>query len=201
MGKEQTEPRSLAMTTKDRASEVEPAAVMLFRDGFGRVREGIQRLLEEAEPRMLRFRASSHSNSMAWLLWHLTRIQDDHFTHLAKALDEGSAPEQCWISRGWVSRFNLPYAQLDTGFGHSSDQVADFGMYDGEYLLGYHRDVHEQAMGILATLREPDLSAVIDRRWNPPVTAGVRLISVLNETASHLGQAEFLKGIYADQSD
>ncbi|MFL4480027.1 DUF664 domain-containing protein [Paeniglutamicibacter sp. ORCA_105] len=188
------------MTGNDQNDETEPSAIALLRDGFGRVREGIERLLDEAEPRMLRFRASSHSNSMAWLLWHLTRIQDDHFTHLARALDEGSAPEQCWISRGWVSRFNLPYAQLDTGFGHSSDQVADFGMYDGEYLLGYHRDVHEQTIGILATLREPDLSAVIDRRWNPPVTAGVRLISVLNETASHLGQAEFLKGIYADQT-
>nr|WP_254456177.1 DUF664 domain-containing protein [Paeniglutamicibacter quisquiliarum] len=171
-----------------------------MRDGFGRIRDGLQRLLAEAEPRMLSFRASSHSNSMAWLIWHLTRIEDDHFTHLARALDGESTLEQCWIARDWVTRFNLPYRRLDTGFGHSSDQVADFGMYDAEYLLGYHRDVHEQAMGILSALPEADLSTVIDRRWNPPVTAGVRLISVLNETASHLGQAEFLRGIYADQS-
>lgn len=179
---------------------IEPSAIALLRDGFGRIRDGLQRLLAEAEPRMLSFRASSHSNSMAWLIWHLTRIEDDHFTHLARALDGESTLEQCWIARDWVTRFNLPYRRLDTGFGHSSDQVADFGMYDAEYLLGYHRDVHEQAMGILSALPEADLSTVIDRRWNPPVTAGVRLISILNETASHLGQAEFLRGIYDDQS-
>jgi hypothetical protein len=188
------------MTGNDQKDEAEPNAIALLRDGFGRVSEGLESLLEEAEPRMLRFRASRHSNSMAWLVWHLTRIQDDHFAHLAGALDVEAEREQCWISRDWASRFNLPYGQLDTGYGHSSDQVADFGMYDGEYLLGYHRDVHEQAMGILSTLHESDLSTVIDRRWNPPVTAGARLISILNETASHLGQAEFLQGIFADQS-
>jgi hypothetical protein len=188
------------MTTKDHGSETEPRAVTLLRDGFERGLEGVERLLEDAEPRMLRFRASSHSNSMAWLVWHLTRIQDDHFAHLAKALDVESTLDQCWISMDWVSRFNLPYGRLDTGYGHSSDQVADFGMYDGEYLLGYHRDVHDQSMKILATLRETELSTVIDKRWNPPVTAGVRLISILNETTSHLGQAEFLQGIYADES-
>lgn len=187
------------MNTSNYGSDAETSAVTLLRDGFGRVREGLELLLESAEPRMLRFRASKNSNSVAWLTWHLTRIEDDHFTHMARALGNESTLEQCWISLDWVGRFNLPYRRLDTGFGHSSDQVADFGVYDGEYLLGYHRDVHEQAMGILATLREEDFSTIIDRRWNPPVTAGVRLISILAETTKHLGQAEFLQGIYGDQ--
>ena len=87
---------------------------------------------------------------------------------------------------------------VDTGYGHSSAQVADFGMYDGEYLRGYHRDVHGQSMEILGTLRETDLGVVVDRRWDPPVTAAVRLVSILGETTSHLGQAEFLRGIYRE---
>lgn len=178
---------------------MEAVALSLLRDGFGRVQEGLGQLLDQAEPGMLRFRASSHANSVAWLAWHLTRIQDDHFTHLARSLDAGSKREQCWLARDWVTRFKLPYRKLDTGFGHSSDQVADFGMYDGEYLLGYHRDVHHQSMEILGMLSIEDFSTVIDRRWDPPVTVGARLISVLLETSKHLGQAELLQGLYADQ--
>ncbi len=179
-------------------SEPEPSAVVLLRDGFTRVDEGTGALLEAAEPQMLRYRASSNSNPVAWLIWHLSRVQDDHFAFLARGLDPEAGTEQCWIANDWVSRFNLPYRRLDTGFGHSSEQVADFGMYDGQHLLGYHRDVHERSMEILGTLREADLGVVIDRRWDPPVTAAARLVSILGETTAHLAQAEFVRGIYRD---
>lgn len=181
-------------------SAPEPSAVLLLRDGFTRVSEGIETLLESAEPRMLRFRASNSANPVAWLIWHLSRVQDDHFTFLARALDPAAEAEQRWIANDWVSRFNLPYRRLDTGFGHSSDQVADFGMYDGQYLRGYHLDVHRQAMDILGTLHESDLGVVIDRRWDPPVTAAARLVSILGETTAHLAQAEFVRGIYKDMT-
>ncbi|MBP2374035.1 mycothiol transferase [Paeniglutamicibacter psychrophenolicus] len=179
-------------------SEPEPSAIGLLRDGFTRVSEGIEALLEAAEPRMLRFRASSSANPVAWLIWHLSRVQDDHFTFLARALDPESVTEQRWIADDWVSRFNLPYRRLDTGFGHSSEQVADFGMYDGAYLRGYHLDVHRQCLEILGTLRESDLDVVVDRRWDPPVTAAARLVSILGETTAHLAQAEFVRGIFLD---
>ena len=179
-------------------SDPEPSAIGMLRDGFTRVSEGIETLLENAEPRMLRFRASSSANPVAWLIWHLSRVQDDHFAFLAQALDPASGTEQCWIANDWVSRFNLPYRRLDTGFGHSSEQVGDFGMYDGAYLRGYHLDVHRQCLEILGTLRESDLGTVVDRRWDPPVTAAARLVSVLEETTAHLAQAEFGRGIYLD---
>ena len=178
----------------------EPSAITLLRDGLTRVHEGIEALLEEAEPRMLRFRASAASNPVAWLIWHLSRIQDDHFAHLARALDPDSTVEQCWTAREWVSRFSLPYAPMDTGYGHSREQVADFGMYDGEHLRGYHADVHSQSMDILGTLGEGDLATIIDRRWDPPVSAGVRLVSVLGETTAHLGQAQFVRGIFREEN-
>ncbi len=94
---------------------------------------------------MVRFRASIHSNSTPWRTWHLTWIQDDRFMHLARALDEESSLKKCCVARDWVTHLNLPNHRLDPGYGHNNEQVADFGMHDGEYLLPYHRDVHELA--------------------------------------------------------
>ncbi len=180
---------------------VETPAIMLLNDGFTRVHEGIGSLLTDATEPMLGFRASSTANPVGWLIWHLSRVQDDHFAHLAHALDPGSTAEQCWIASDWVSRFDLPYEVNDTGYGQSSEEVAAFGMYEAELLLGYHADVHERARKILAGLKDGDLATVIDTRWDPAVTAGSRLVSILGETTSHLGQAQLVHGIYNDRQN
>lgn len=174
-------------------------AIMLLRDGFTRVQEGIESLLEQATEPMLGFRASSTANPIGWLVWHLSRVQDDHFADLGSALDLGIPAGQCWITDDWVSRFELPYDAKDTGFGHSSDEVAAFGKYEVGLLLGYHTDVHGQASKILAALKDSDLGEVIDTRWDPAVTAGSRLVSILGETTSHLGQAQLVRGIFTDR--
>lgn len=173
-------------------------AVALLRDGFVRVSEGIGTLLDRAEPELLRFRPSKNTNHIGWLIWHLTRVQDDHFVHLANRLWPESSAEQRWVADGWRQRFQLPYSDLDTGYGHSSGQVEEFGMYESAYLLGYYRSVHQLSDRILCMLEDGDFDTIIDRRWDPPVTVGVRLASVLNETTKHLGQAEFVQGIFAD---
>jgi hypothetical protein len=186
------------MGSTDQPNEGESRAIALLRDGFSRAQESLEELLEAAEPRMLRFRASENSNSMAWLIWHLSRVQDDHFTHLALSLGQEQSLEQCWVSKSWATTFNLSYPLMETGYGQGIDAVADFGMYDGEYLLGYHQDVHQLTMSVLDRLTEQDLDTVIDRRWNPEVTALTRLVSILGEVTAHLAQAQFLQGIHKD---
>ncbi|MFJ6417495.1 DinB family protein [Paeniglutamicibacter sp. NPDC091659] len=171
----------------------------LLRDGFARVLEGIEALLDQAEPELLRFRPTKNTNHIGWLIWHLSRVQDDHFVHLANSLWPEDRVEQRWVVDGWRSRFQLPYRELDTGYGHSSGQVEAFTMFEGEYLLGYYRSVHRFSGRILGKLDDNDFDTIVDRRWDPPVTAGVRLVSVLNETTKHLGQAEFVQGIFADR--
>ena len=184
----------------ENSGALDTAANALLLDGFGRVLEGIETLLEPAEPELLRFRPSKNTNHIAWLIWHLSRVQDDHFAHLANKLWPETLVEQRWVVDGWRPRFHLPYTELDTGYGHSSGQVEAFAMFESEYLLGYYRSVHQFAGGVLGKLADSDLSKIVDRHWDPPVTAGVRLVSVLNETTKHLGQAEFIQGIFADRA-
>jgi uncharacterized damage-inducible protein DinB len=160
----------------------------LLTDGYGRITELVLRALKDATPTELRFRPDPGANSIAWLVWHLTRVQDSHFAELC---DE----EQRWVSEGWAERFNLPLEVASTGFGHTSEEVEIVGAASLELLLGNHNAVHEHTERFLQSISDPDLDRVVDTRWDPPVTLGVRLISVLSDNLQHAGQALFVRGI------
>src|SRR5436190_1221102 len=85
-------------------------------DAFGRVREVVHAVVDGLTPEQLAARVDPDANSVAWLLWHLTRIQDDHIAGVA-----GTA--QLWTSQGWMPRFALPFDAGATGYGHTSDDV------------------------------------------------------------------------------
>ena len=108
-----------------------------------------------------------------------------------------SAPaglEEVWTSHGFEGRFNLPLPQGDTGYGHTSRQV-DLVRVPRELLLDYHEAVHRQTVEFLDGLSDEDLDRVIDTRWNPPVTLGVRLVSTLADCLQHVGQAAYVRGL------
>jgi len=160
----------------------------LLADAFGRIREVVYDAAIGLTPEQLAFRPAPDANSIAWLVWHLTRTQDDH---VAGAAQTG----QVWTSEGWAPRFGLPEGSLDTGYGHSSSQVEAVQVESGEVLTAYFDAVHEQTMRFVATLTEADLPRIVDEHWDPPVTLAVRLISVISDNLQHAGQAMYLRGI------
>lgn len=167
-------------------SDIEAAKGLLV-DAFGRVREGVAELTTGLTDETAWWRPDDEANSIAWLLWHLTRVQDDHVADLADA-------EQMWTADGWADRLALPFDDAATGYGHSSDDVARVRA-SAEHLIGYHDAVHEQTVRYLRTLRDDDLDDVIDAGSDPPVTRGVRLVSVLSDDLQHAGQAAFVRGL------
>jgi hypothetical protein len=163
--------------------------VELLVDAFGRVHELVPEVVDGLDGDALAFRPAPDANSIGWLVWHLTRIQDDHVAHLAGV-------EQAWTGRGWADRFALPFETGATGYGQTSDEVAAVRPGAAE-LLGYHEDVHVLTIDHVTTLDAAGLERVVDRRWDPPVTAGVRLVSVVSDTLQHLGQAAYVRGLLA----
>lgn len=163
-----------------------PATDLLV-DAFGRIRETVHDTVEGLGRGELTYRVDEQANTICWLVWHLTRIQDDHIAGVA-------GTEQVWLSQGWVERFALPLERHDHGYGHSSEQVASVDV-DADLLLGYHDAVHARVVEYLQTLGDDDLPRVVDRSWTPPVTLAVRLVSVANDSAQHAGQAAFVRGI------
>ena len=157
-------------------------------DAFGRIREVVHDVVDGLTSDQLSFRLDRHANSIAWLVWHLTRIQDDHVADVA-------ALEQVWTSGGWADRFALPLDPSDTGYGHASDEVSAVRVEAGDLLTGYHDAVYEQTLGYVETLSDGDLGRIIDESWDPPVSLGVRLVSVIADDLQHAGQAAFIRGI------
>lgn len=159
----------------------------LLTHAFERIRDTGLAVLDGLDAAALAEAPAPRANTIGWLVWHLTRIQDDHVADLA-------GHEQVWTGQGYAGRFGLPFAADDTGFGHSAEQVATVRA-DPRLLADYLRSVHEQTVEDLAGLGEADLDRVVDERWDPPVTAGVRLVSVVADDLQHLGQAAYVKGL------
>jgi hypothetical protein len=159
----------------------------LLADALGRVCDQVRNLAEGLDRDQLAWRPDDEANSIAWLLWHLTRIEDDHLAEVA-------GTEQVWTAAGWYDRFALPFPSEAHGWGHTAADVAQV-VVDGELLSGYHTEVAARAIEYVATLTPDDLDRIVDDRWDPPVSLGVRLVSVVNEVNQHVGQAAYLRGM------
>jgi len=159
----------------------------LLKDAFARIVEGGVDVVDGLSEDQLAERVGPEANTIAWLVWHLTRVQDDHVAEVA-GLD------QVWTSQGFADRFALPFDAAETGYGHTSQQVGQVTA-SADLLADYLRATHEQTMSYLDSLGDDDYDRVVDTRWDPPVTLAVRLVSVVNDDTQHLGQAAFVRGL------
>jgi hypothetical protein len=159
----------------------------LLADTFGRIRELYVDTAEGLDVEAAHWRPQGAGNPIAWLLWHTARVQDAHVADLAGV-------QQAWLS-GWADRFDLPFDEHDTGYGHSSDEVDAVRIQRLQDLVDYHEAVHEISLEYVARVDAAELDRVVDRRWDPPVTAGVRLVSLIGDSLQHLGQAAYVKGL------
>lgn len=159
----------------------------LLVDAFGRMPDAVHGVVDGLTPEELTVRLDPGANSIAWLMWHLTRIEDDHVSDVA-----GSP--QVWTAQGWARRWQLPFDEADTGFGHSAAEVAAV-TGDPALILGYFDAVHEMTLGYVRGLSDSDLERIVDENWDPPVTLGVRLVSVAGHNFEQAAQADFIRGI------
>jgi hypothetical protein len=159
----------------------------LLSEAFGRISAVVHSALNGASMDVLTFRVDPGANTMAWLIWHLARVQDDHISELV-------GNEQVWIKGGWVERFDLPFDHAATGFRQSTGEVAAVRA-EADLLAGYYDAVHVRTIDYLHTLAEADFARIVDTSWDPPVTLAVRLVSILSDDLQHAGQASYVRGL------
>ena len=155
---------------------------------YEQIEETFTRTVEGLGPDDLNRRVQPGANPIGWLAWHLLRVQDDHLADVA-------GTEQVWTAQGWTGRFGLPVDDAATGYGMDDDEVDAVRVPSADLLLGYSRAVHARSAEFLRGLTDEDLDRVVDTRWDPQVTLGVRLVSVLYDDLQHLGQAAYLRGL------
>ncbi|GAA3170328.1 MULTISPECIES: mycothiol transferase [Streptomyces] len=164
------------------------AGTDLLIDAFGRIRETVEEVVDGLGPQELAASPQGGGNPIGWLVWHLTRVQDDHIA-------EAAGLEQVWTALGWAHRFGLALPASDTGYGHSRREVAKVHDLTALQLLGYHDAVYKVTLRFVEDLQVKDLNEVIDRSWDPPVTLATRLISVISDNLQHVGQAAYARGL------
>lgn len=160
----------------------------LLLETFGRIDEHVGEILDGLDADDLVAQPESGSNPIGWLVWHLTRVADMHVAEILEV-------EQLWVSDGWAERFDLEPDPWNVGFGHTAEQVAGFRPGGTELLREYWAAVWTRTRGMLASTTPEELDRIVDRRWDPPVSLGVRLVSIADDGIQHAGQAAYVKGL------
>jgi Protein of unknown function (DUF664) len=162
---------------------VSQGSAELLTDAFGRVRNVVHAAVDGLTEDELQVRLDADANSIAWLVWHLSRVQDDH---VAGAF----GVEQLWPK--WRDRFGQTGDRI--GYGDTTELVANVRA-DAELLTAYHDAVYQQTIDLVSDVGDDNLARIVDERWDPPVTLSVRLVSVISDCLQHAGQAMFVRGI------
>ncbi|SCF34113.1 Protein of unknown function [Micromonospora purpureochromogenes] len=160
----------------------------LLTEIYDRLPDLVRAAVDGLSPAELRRAPTAGGNPVGWLVWHLTRIQDHHVADLLGA-------EQVWTTGAWAARFGLDPDPNDTGYGHTPQRVASVRPESSRTLVDYHDAVAGRTRTFLAGLRPADLDRVVDEAWDPPVTLGVRLVSVADDGLQHAGQAGYVRGL------
>jgi len=155
---------------------------------YGRIRPLAADAVDGLDAKQLREAPASGANTIGWLVWHLTRVQDHHVAELIGA-------EQVWAGGEWARRCGLEPDPSNTGYGHGPDDVRAVQPEGPDALLGYLDEVDARTKKMLEGLSPDDLDRVVDRRWDPPVILGVRLVSIADDCLQHVGQAAYVRGL------
>jgi hypothetical protein len=160
----------------------------VFEDSFSRVDENVRAVVAGLSAEQLAWAPVPGANPIGWQVWHLARVQDSHVTELLGG-------EEVWVSDKWAARFGLDPDPGNTGYGHTAEEVAAVRADGPEALTGYYDAVRARTTEFLASLDAAGLDRIVDRRWDPPVTLGVRLVSIVDDCAQHVGQAAYVRGL------
>jgi uncharacterized damage-inducible protein DinB len=161
----------------------------LIADALGRINRTLHRSMEGVPAETLNKQPSPSTNSMTWLAWHLTRVQDHHISDLL------GVPE-LWVSGGWHEKFGQAADEKNTGTGHTPEQVAALTVDSADVPLGYSDAVLERARGYLATVKPETLDETIDEsQYDPLPTVGTRLVSIVSDNTQHAGQVAYVRGL------
>jgi uncharacterized damage-inducible protein DinB len=155
---------------------------------YGRVTDHVHQAIDGLDADQLARPPGDGTNSIGWLVWHLTRVEDHHISELI-------GQPQVWTSGSWAPRIGVEADPHNTGYGHTKAEVEAIRPDGPDALLGYYQAVRDRTETYLRSMTPEQLDQVVDERWDPPVTLGVRLVSIADDEVQHAGQANYVRGL------
>ena len=133
----------------------------------------------------LSYQPTAETNSIAWLVWHLSRWRD--------AISATICGEpQVWVCEGWAARYGMPGER--TGMGDTPAQVTAFRV-ERAVLFGYVDTAHRVTVERVATLTPTQLVQPIVSHTGEKRPAWRALAGVCSDSAQHSGQIAYLRGL------
>lgn len=160
----------------------------LMQELYGRIAPLSREAVADLDAEALNVRLTQDANPIGWLVWHLARVLDHQICEVA-------GMRQLWLDGDWAARVGLSAEADDLGYGHTSAQVAGVRPSTPADVLDYLDAVEARTMSYLAGLSGADLDRVVDASYDPPVTLGVRLVSLADDGLQHAGQAAYVRGM------
>ena len=145
----------------------------------------IKQATDDLTDEQLYYQPTAETNSIAWLVWHLSRWRD-----AVSATISGEA--QIWVSAGWAQRCGIPDER--TGLGDTPAQVTAFRV-ERAVLFGYVEAAHQCTVGRVAALTPTQLEQSITSYTGEKRPAWRALAGVCGDSAQHTGQIAYLRGL------
>ena len=136
-------------------------------------------------------RPSDQCNSIAWILWHMSRVVDT-FIHA-----RFQSKPQLWIQDSWHRKFGMAADPDDRGVGWTAQQVAAWAPPSGAVQLGYFEAVKASARDYLSLLNHADLARQIVATPVPQPRSVADVLGQMTwDNIAHGGQIAYLRGFY-----
>jgi hypothetical protein len=155
--------------------------ITLLEAAYGSITQATEGVTDD----QLYYQPTPETNSMAWLVWHLSRWRDAISASI-------SGEPQVWVHDGWAERFGLPDTR--TGLGDTPAQVSAFRV-ERALLFGYVDAAHHATVKRVAAFTPTQLLQPIVSPTGEPRPAWRALAGVCSDSAQHTGQIAYLRGL------
>jgi uncharacterized damage-inducible protein DinB len=158
-----------------------------IRIGLDEYLDGLRRAIEGLTPAEARWQPTVHTNHIAWLVWHMARVEDRLVSQYLRGTTE------VWTAEGWADRFKM--SPESHGGGQTMEDVRampDILLTD---LMAYF----EAVRAVTHQYLDPATDADFSREYRHPrrglVTGTWIMVHLIVEESQHTGQVGLIRGM------
>jgi uncharacterized damage-inducible protein DinB len=157
-----------------------------IQSGLEEYLQALQRTIEGLTPDEMRWQPTPHTNHIAWLVWHLARVEDRWVSRLRQA------PE-VWNDEGWANRFRMD--PESNGFGQTMEEVRAMPEIALQDLMAYFDAVRVVTRHYLEQATDADLAQTYPHPRFGECTGAWIVGHILVEESQHVGQVALIRGM------
>jgi len=157
-----------------------------IQSGLEEYLQELKRVIEGLTSAEIRWQPTLHTNHIAWLVWHMARVEDVWVSRLRRR-------PAVWQADGWADRFHMD--PTSSGAGQTMEDVRAMPEIPLADLMAYFDAVRAVTRDYLDQATDADLS----QEYPHPrlgLRTGIWIVGhLLVEESQHVGQVALLRGM------